>query len=386
MRPRRIGVLALLSLACSAEPRGGELPSLGSPGPECRLVEEGFGPDGAVAVRAEEVARGLEVPWGILFLGGGDMIVTERPGRLRWVRDGELASEPLAEIEALARGEGGLLGVAAHPEFAQNGLFYLYLTVRSDGRATNRVEQWRFDDAGPRAERVRVLLGDIPAARFHNGGRLRVGPDRHLYVGTGDAQSPRLAQDERSLAGKILRLRLDGSIPGDNPHGAAWVMGLRNTQGFDWREDGALVVADHGPSGELGRRGHDEISVARRGANLGWPLIYGCRTGEGMVTPSLSWREAVPPGGAAIYTGNAIGAWRGSLLVGTLGSRHLHRVTFEPGSARVRSHEVYLREELGRIREVVMGPDGHLYLTTSNCDGRGTCPPEGDAIYRVLPA
>ncbi len=376
--------LIVLALGCSGPGRALQ------PDERCTLVEHGFGPEGEVSVRAEEVVSGLEVPWGILFLDGGDLIVTERPGRLRLVRGGALVERPLADASALAVGEGGLLGIAAHPDFARNRLFYLYLTAREERRRENRIEQWRLAGQGDelRAERVRVILDGIPAARYHDGGRLRIGPDGMLYAGTGDARSPRRAQDRRSLSGKILRLGLDGSIPRDNPFGAAVVMGVRNVQGFDWREDGALIVADHGPTGELGRRGHDELSVARAGANLGWPTVYGCRTHEGMVAPSLTWEQAAPPGGMAIYTGDAIPEWRGSVLIGTLGSRHLHRVVLEANGSRVRSHEVYFRGDppagLGRLREVVMGPDRQLYVTTSNCDGRGTCPPARDAIYRIV--
>jgi glucose/arabinose dehydrogenase len=126
------------------------------------------------------------------------------------------------------------------------------------------------------------------------------------------------------------------------------------------------------------------VSVARAGDNLGWPAIYGCQSRSGMVSPSLTWAEAAPPGGAAFYRGTQIPEWQGSFLVGTLGSRHLHRVVFEsPESARVAEHEVYFDGELGRLRDVVMGPDGELYVTTSNCDGRGTCPSERDRIVRI---
>ena len=132
------------------------------------------------------------------------------------------------------------------------------------------------------------------------------------------------------------------------------------------------------------RTAHDEVNLARAGANLGWPDIYSCEAREGMVTPSLTFGEAMPPGGAALYTGDAIPEWRGSLLVGTLGSRHLHRVVFDAEDPRVvAKHEVYLRDVHGRLRDVLMGPEGHLYVTTSNCDGRGDCGPAKDRILRI---
>lgn len=368
--------------------RGAAAAASAAPLPECTLVERGVGPEGRVEVRVEEVATGLEVPWGLAFLPGGDLLVTERPGRLRLVAGGRLEPEPVATVEAEASGEGGLLGLALHPGFAENRLFFLYLTVERRGRSENRIERWRLAEDARSASRDGVLFAGIPAARFHNGGRLRIGPDGMLYAGTGDAGDPELSRDPQSPAGKLLRLSLDGEVPPDNPipGSAAFLSGLRNTQGFDWPGDGTVWVSDHGPSGELGRRGHDEVNVARAGDDLGWPTIYGCETREGLVAPALTWRQAVPPGGAAIYTGSAIPEWRGSLLVGTLGSRHLHRVVVsgrEPG--RVERHEVYFagRGGHGRLREVVMGPDGDLYVTTSNCDGRGSCPPDGDRILRI---
>lgn len=377
----------------------------GAPGQgECILVEEGFGPEGSVEVRAEEVVSGLEVPWGIAFLPDGDLLVTERPGRLRLVElgvdGGRLVPEPVASLEAEAVGEGGLLGIALHPEFESNRAFFLYVTVGARGAPTNRLERWRLAPDGRSATRERVVLDDVPAATFHNGGRLRIGPDGMLWVGTGDAGDPERAQERRSLAGKLLRLTPDGEVPPDNPFPGSpvYLLGIRNTQGFDWpdalpemgtqtgSDPGTVWLTDHGPSGELGRSGHDEVSVAAAGENLGWPPIWGCRSEPEMVTPALTWERAVPPGGAAVYTGEAIPEWQGDLLVGSLGARHLHRVVFSDSEApRVERHEVYFggRDGLGRLREVVMGPDGDLWVTTSNCDGRGRCPPEGDRILRI---
>lgn len=353
----------------------------------CQLVEEGFGPTGAVKIRAEEVVRGLDVPWGIAFLPNNEMLVTERPGRVRLVRNGQLQSQPVATLSVTARGgEGGLLGIALHPEFASNRLFYLYYTTDQGGRSVNRVERWRLSENRQQAQRDRIILDNIPVAAFHNGGRLRFGPDGMLYIGTGDAREPGTSQDANSLAGKILRVTPDGEIPPDNPTpgSPAFISGVRNTQGFDWLDLNTLLVTDHGPSGELGRTGRDEVTVARAGDNLGWPTIYGCQTRSGLVTPSISWVTAAPPGGAAIYTGNAIPEWKGSLIIGTLGSRHLQRVAFNPNDPRqVQRNEVYLQRVEGRLREVIMSPNGELYVTTSNCDARGECPPERDKILRI---
>ena len=404
---------------------------------ECQLVRKGFGPKGQAQVRLETVVNGLEVPWGIAFLPGGDALVTERPGRLRLVRalaarkaSESTRPEVVAEIAVDATEEGGLLGgdefalvlpgvgeddgrriaeaviervvsapyeigvtpgvsigIAVHPRFEQNRYFYLYMTVRENGKKSNRVERWRLAPDLGSARFDRRIVEDIPSAAYHDGGRIRFGPDGMLYVGTGDGREPDRSQDPKSLGGKLLRLTPDGAVPKDNPIAGnpMYLLGIRNTQGFDWK-DGHLYLTDHGPSGEMLRRGHDEVNLAAAGANLGWPVIYGCEKKTGMVTPSLTWEAAVPPGGASFYTGTAIPEWRGSLLIGTLRSQHLHRVKFsesDPGA--VEAHEVYFENEAGRLRDVVMGPDGSLNVTTSNCDGRGDCGADRDKILRVVP-
>lgn len=352
----------------------------------CTLVKNGFGSPGQVKVRVEEVVTGLEVPWGIAFLPDGEMLVTERPGRVRLVQNGKLRPTPVAAIAATDSGEGGLLGIAAHPDFANNRLFYVYYTTDKNGSPVNRVQRWRLSADKLSATPDRMIVDDIPVALYHNGGRLRFGPDGMLYIGTGDARNPESSQNVNSLAGKILRLTPDGQVPKDNPiaNNPAFITGIRNTQGFDWQNESTLLVTDHGPSGELGRRGGDKVSVATAGDNLGWPQQQQCQSQAGVVTPSLVWREAAPPGGATIYTGNAIPQWKGSLIIATLGSEHLHRVAFAPQSSQVQLHEVYLRGEQGRLREAITSPDGELYVTTSNCDGRGSCPPQKDKILRIV--
>jgi aldose sugar dehydrogenase len=353
--------------------------SYADPAPKCLQVDRSYGPRGEVPLRVEVVAKGLEVPWGIAFLPDRSILVTERAGRIRRVVDGELRN--VAHVDIAKNGEGGLLGLALAPDFATSRAFYVYLTGDTRRGPRNRVERWQLAQNYASASRDRTILDNIPSAPYHDGGRIAFGPDGKLYIGTGDATEPAQAQDRASLAGKILRLDPDGSIPRDNPFpkNPAFVTGVRNVEAFDWR-DGQLVIADHGPSGELGRTGHDEISIATKGANLGWPTIYGCQTHAGLVTPALTWREAVPPGGAVIYNGS-IAEWRGDLLVGTLKSHHLHRVRLSR-DGRVIAHDVNL-DDRGRLRTLAIGPDHELYVTTSNCDGRGTCPPDGDEILRV---
>ncbi|MFN3199547.1 MAG: PQQ-dependent sugar dehydrogenase [Bradymonadia bacterium] len=351
-----------------------------------------FGDPGATELNIEIVADGLSIPWGLDWLPDGAMLVTQRSGDiLRVNTDGELQAEPVATVPITPSGEGGLLGLAIHPDVATNGWIYIYATVGRGNTLRNEVQRWVLNEAATSATFESVIVADIPALLFHNGGRLRFGPDGHLYVGTGDAGEPGLSQDVSSLGGKLLRVTDEGMVPDDNPFPgeAAYLIGVRNTQGFDWRADGTIVITDHGPSGlpaELGRTDYDEINVVAPGDNLGWPDIYQCETAEGMQTPRKTWARAMPPGGTAIYTGDSL-PWQGDVFIGVLGFEadvgHLHRISLD-ASGNVTASETYLRgdEGYGRLREVVMGPDGHLYVTTSNCDGRGECG-AGDLILRL---
>lgn len=356
----------------------------------CVYITDGHGEEGTVAVKAETVVSGLEVPWGLGFLPNGDLLVTERPGRIRLVKDysgnAELVDQPVATINTANSSEGGLLGIAIHPEFKLNRLFYIYVTVDQNNDTYNQVEQWQLSEDGTSAEQIKVIFNHIRASRNHNGGRILFGPDNMLYIGTGDASSPSLSQKIDSPNGKLLRLTPDGEIPEDNPvpGNPMYLMGIRNTQGWGWPDKSnasILWVTDHGPSGERMRYGHDEVSLVSAGDNLGWPEIYRCETKDGMITPSIVWKEAAPPGGAAIYTGDAIPEWKGNFFIGTLGSQHLQRIIIE--NNKVATNEVYFKDKFGRLREVIQGQDGHLYITTSNCDGRGNCQAQKDVILRI---
>jgi glucose/arabinose dehydrogenase len=384
------GILVAAS-SCQGTSSSTELPGTAPALPDdCTLVSDGWGPTGTVPLHVETAFSGLEVPWDIQFLPGGDWLISERPGRIRLVSGGQLRSDPVMTLSTGEAGEGGLLGLALHPQFVKNGFFYAFYTTTQNSQTVNRIERFKLSSDHLHAASDRVLIDGIPAASFHDGGRIRFGPDGMLYAGTGDSGSPDFAQDAASLNGKILRISPDGGIPPDNPHAGSYVfaMGLRNPEAFDWADSQTMLVADNGPTGELGLTGLDKVIWARAGLNLGWPLITGCNSQSGLQTPILSWVTAAPPGGALIPHGSLVPEFDDNFLVAMMGigdgsARQLHRVVLDPQSHRMTSHEVYLKDTYGRLRGVYQGPDGALYVTTTNCDSRGTCPPQKDVVLRV---
>ncbi len=325
----------------------------------------------AGAPMAVSVAAGLEIPWGLDFLPGGDIIFTERPGRVRIIdaRDG-LNPEPLLVLtEVTHRGEGGLLGIAAHPDFGQNRLVYLYYTYREDGALRNRVVRFRME--GQALTAPETIISGIPGAGNHDGGRIKFGPQGRLYVTTGDARTPDSAQDPDSLAGKILRLNDDGTVPADNPFPGSPVysLGHRNPQGLAWDSQGRLWATEHGSAAT------DELNLIQPGGNYGWPVIRGEETAPGMETPVLhSGRQTWAPSGA-VFAG-------GSLYFAGLRSQSLFQAVITDGEVSLRRH---LEKNFGRLRAVVAGPDGFLYLLTSNRDGRGIPRGDDDQIIRINP-
>jgi glucose/arabinose dehydrogenase len=360
----------LVLTSCSYLPR---CSTASGQSPACLLESKGdFGPDGAVAVRAETVVSGLEVPWSFAFLAGGDVLVSERPGRVRLLRNGQLVAQPVLTIATGESSEGGLLGIAVHPKDATQ--LFVYVTVPGP---ENQLQKWKLSADHQSAILDKVLVKGIAAGTYHDGGRIRFGPDGLLYVATGDAREPDSSQDPSSKNGKLLRVGADGTAQ-------VFLLGIRNLEAFDWLDDGTLILADHGPSGELMRTGHDRVALAHQGDNLGWPTIYGCEAKAGMISPILSWVGAVPPGGAVVYRGDAIPQWKGSFLIAALGATHLHRVVLG-SDRRVAAHEVYFRGAYGRLREIAMTPSGELWVSTSNCDGRGTRGAQKDLILRIVP-
>jgi glucose/arabinose dehydrogenase len=318
----------------------------------------------------EVVAEGLEVPWEIAFLPDGRALVTERPGRIRMLEeDGTLREAPVTEVDVSEQGEGGLLGLALDPEFADNGLVYLYFTTPTE----MKLERWRFADDAMTRE-ADLIDGTIQAGVVHDSGRIAFGPDGDLYVATGEAGQPELAQDPRSLNGKFLRLTPDQYRGGPSAP-EILSLGHRNPQGFDW-EPGTdrLISTEHGPSGGDGPQGFDEINHIERGNNYGWPEVYG-DDHDSFTAPLKVYEEAVAPSGATFS--------RGDFFFATLRGEALHRVHLE--GDRVVSDEPLLDGEYGRLRTVVEGPDGALYVLTSNRDGRGDPGDSDDRILRIAP-
>ncbi len=335
-------------------------------------------------VQAETVVGGLQIPWSADFAPDGRIFLTERPGRIRVIRDGRLDPQPWATVPVAHVGEGGLLGLALAPDFASNRAVYIYYTYQEGGGTWNRVV--RMVERDGRGQVDRVIIDRIPGTTVHDGGRLKFGPDGKLYVTTGDARQPSQAQDRSSLAGKILRLNPDGSIPTDNPFAGSPVYsyGHRNPQGLAWHpETRTLYAAEHGPSGDLGLCCRDEVNVIEAGKNYGWPESAGPGGAPRFVDPiaSSGSNETWAPSGILIPSR---GPWRSSLLVAALRGSHLRRLVLSgTGFTQVSSQEVYFRE-LGRLRDVIEGPDGTIYLLTSNTDGRGQPRANDDRLLRIV--
>jgi len=319
----------------------------------------------------EIVAENLEIPWEVAFLPNGELLVTERPGRL--LKIGK--DRKVYEISGVRHvGEGGLLGLALHPDFENNQFLYLYLTSTKAGQIVNRVERYRLENDS--LTNREVILEGIAGAPNHDGGRIEFGPDGYLYITTGDAERSSLSQDTSSLNGKILRVDGDGSIPSSNPFGnPVYSYGHRNVQGITWDEKGRLWATEHGRSGILS--GLDELNLIEKGKNYGWPDIQGDETKEGMVLPVIhsGASETWAPAGAEFINGSIF-------FVGLRGST-LYQAIIE--NENVTTLVKHFEDEYGRLRVVRLGPDGYLYITTSNQDGRGPPRQGDDKIIRIHP-
>lgn len=321
------------------------------------------------------LAENLEVPWALAFGPDGRMLVTERPGRVRIIDSNRNVSEPIVTIPVRSVSESGLHGVAVDPNFETNRNIYLYYTYRSSGNNTlNRVARYKFENNNLREDKI--IVDRIPGAPNHDGGRIKFGPDGYLYITTGDAQEPSLAQDRNSLAGKILRVTRDGDPAPGNPFGTRiYSYGHRNPQGITWDNQGRLWETEHGSSAT------DELNLIEAGKNYGWPEIRGDQTRAGMVSSVIqSGSQTWAPAGTVFYLPDGKQG-NGSIFFAGLRGSALYE--YKINEKRLVEH---FKNEYGRLRDVVVGPDNMLYVTTSNRDGRGDPRQDDDKILRINPA
>jgi len=374
-----IFLASLLTLACSnAEPTGAF---------EGRVFAT---QDQKAKFRVETVVSGLDIPWALAWLPNKDLLVTERKGRVRIIENGKLRTEPVFTVpDVEPTGESGLMDITLHPDFAKNDLIYLVYSYNTDGKFVKVV---RYNYTKGKFTEPFVIVDKIPGAPNHSGARARFGPDGKLYVTTGDATDWTQAQKLDSLAGKTLRLNDDGTIPKDNPfigtkgaRAEIWSYGHRNAQGLAWQpRSGVMFQTEHGPSSFEGKgSGGDEVNIVERGLNYGWPEIHHNEKHDGMISPLLEYSPACAPGSAMFYDGDKFPAFKGDLFFGCLRGARIIRVVLN--GRQVVSQENLLEGIFGRIREMETGPDGYIYFTTSNRDGRGSPAKDDDRILRLIP-
>jgi len=351
-------------------------------------VEDVFLPDGD-KVKVEVWIENLRIPWSLVFLPDGRALVSERSGAIRLIKNGELKADPYAAIDVAHVGEGGLMGLALHPEFPRKPFIYAMHTFQKNGELLNRVI--RFKDSSDAGTFDKIIIDNIPGARFHDGGRIAFGPDGMLYITTGENFKSAMAQDLASLGGKILRVTPEGDVPPDNPFKGSPVYsyGHRNPQGISWQpKTRKLFESEHGPSGEFGLFANDEINIIVKGGNYGWPEAVGAPGKKAYVDPIIVWKETTPPSGITFYKGNLLPHLTGDLFVATLKSQAFIRIRIS--GDKVASIERwfatdYTHGKFGRLRDVVEGPDGALYFLSNNTDGRGSPKSGDDKIYRISP-
>jgi len=375
--PHCLAFISAVAIACSHAPAGrgaGEIET---------------SPQTQTSFKVETVIPNLEVVWSIVWAPDGRMFFTERPGRVRVFENGKLQPQPVFVVpDVEPRGESGLMSMALHPQFASNHLLYLAYAYSASGQKV-RVVRYRETPNGF-VDR-KVIIENIPAAQFHAGCRLRFGPDGKLYITTGDATDREIAQQLNSLGGKILRLNDDGTAPTDNPfvgrsdaRPEIWAYGSRNAQGIDFQPGTNLLwETEHGPSGFDGPGGGDEVNIIERGKNYGWPVVHHRASHEGMESPLLEYTPACAPGSGMFYRGSQLSQFKGNFFFGCLRGERIIRVV--TNGRQVVSQENLLENKYGRIRDIAEGPDGYIYFSTSNRDGRGTPATDDDRILRLVP-
>jgi len=342
----------------------------------------------SVEYKVETVAENLNVPWSIVFTSPNRILVTERVGNIKIIENGVTLDTPLITFpEVSSLGEEGLMGLVLDPDYEQNKLIYASYAFNSGNTIKVRIVQ--LVDDGSKASIKKTVLDNIPAASLHAGSRIKFGPDNKLYITTGDSFQRQLAQNPESPAGKILRINSDGSIPTDNPfpNSPIWSYGHRNPQGIDWNPlTGDLWETEHGPSGSDGPQGGDEVNIIQKGGNYGWPIVSHDKSAEGMISPIKVFTPAEAPASGLFYTHDLIPQFKNNFFFGALRGEGIIRIILSGSdSTKIEKTEKIFHSEYGRIRDVVQGPDGAIYFSTSNRDGRGNPSRGDDRILRIVP-
>jgi len=323
------------------------------------------------------IAQNLDVPWAIDIAVDNRIFFTEKPGRLGMIHaNGTLASEPVVNIHTEDIGEAGLMGLALHPNFTQNHLMYVYHTYAKNGGLYNKVLM--LTEKNNKIVNSKIILDGIPASDSNNGGRIKFGPDGKLYVSTGDSETPELAQNTKSLAGKLLRLNDDGTIPDDNPipESPVYSYGHRDIQGFAWHPiTKKLYASEHGPAG------NDEVNIIEPGSNYGWPIeVCNHSTSSAPIrfeTPEYCFNPEIAPSGLTIAASNKLG-YQNDILFTTLRGSHLHHIDLE---TRIQDNVLV---GYGRLSDIVEAHDGSLYVLTTNKNAIGIGNANDDHILQII--
>lgn len=346
--------------------------------------------------KVETAASGLEVVWSIVFTPDERMFFTERPGRVRIVEKGKLRAAAFFTVPDIElSGESGLMGMALHPDFAENHFVYLAYAYQN-AKKDQTVRVVRYRENGETLVEPKTIIEEIPASRYHAGTRLKFGADGKLYITTGDATKQSRAQQLDSINGKTLRLNDDGSVPEDNPFAGnkkarpeIWSYGHRNAQGMDFQPgSGLMFQTEHGPSLIDGvslfkRSGGDEVNIVERGKNYGWAKISHQSKRDGMETPLIEYSPAIAPASGMFYRGELFPELKNNFLFGALKGKAIYRLVLD--GRKIVSQDILFKEKYGRIREIAEAPDGSIYFSTSNRDGRGDPSIEDDRILRLVP-
>ena len=318
------------------------------------------------------LAENLDKPRAIA-ISNDRVFVTEKDGTIKVIQNNTLLESPLATLRGADVFDGGLLGITLHPNFSSNHYMYVFLTYDEDGDLWNKI--LRITESENKLQNAEIILDKIPGSSFTNGGFLKFGPDEKLYIGTGTvSDASHLPQDLGSLSGKILRLNDDGSIPDDNPfsNSPIYSLGHRNPQGMTWDDDGNMFVAEFGPEK------NDEINLILSGKNYGWPEQQ-CSGNEDFEDAILCFDPSIEPGGILFYSGDLID-FESPFIMASMRAANLYQLDFEEGLSSQKS----ILSGIGRVRDVVQGPDGSLYLITSNTDGKGFPDSMDDKLLRIL--